>query len=836
MASPFFFKDNHPSFSEAIFLESWVISPLCRKLKPMLFWLGFFLLLTFLFGFFGETFEDQTLQVILGGSFLSFATAGTTFLLEYFADSLKTRKLSEENNLAGLLSYEAYKTAVYALRLGKRKRLEGSNSSMLFLALLKLYPELSFVLVRTLLDPKSVVEAVAKDERKQNDFLQTLEEAVQSAQERGRGVATKADLFIACMTKSPVLSDILSQATLEPQDVSHVALWQERITDEYEESRKFWLHQNLRKRGTLARSWSAGYTITLDRFGVDLGEVARKTGFPRAVGHEQERLSINRVLSRTQLNNVLLVGEPGSGKKSIIMDFVSMVEMGQAPAELQYKRVVELNLTSLAASLQGKEEFELTLDTICKEVQYAGNIILFIDEFHNFIGNETGVKAGATDVTGILSPYLASSKFQVVAVTTFGGLHQYIEPNQSLTSLFEKVEVSEISQDQALEVLEMAVPMLEKRTKRFISYPALRDAVSLSVKYIQGSPLPEKALRLLDEAMAFLPQTKEKILLPKHIAQVLKEKTQIPIGELESGEKEKLLNLEDLLHKRIIGQEEAISEVSSALRRARTEISSRKGPMGAFLFLGPTGVGKTETAKALAAVYFGSQSRMVRLDMSEFQNLKDIDRLLGSPREDGLLTTPVRENPFSLVLLDEFEKGHPNIVNLFLQVFDEGHVTDGAGRKINFQNTIIIATSNAGYQLILQAIKEKKDFAKLKEEMIAKLFQEGVFRPELINRFDAVVLFKPLEPKQLILIAHLMLTQVKENLEAKGIEFVITDQLKAKIAELGYDRTFGARNMRRVIQDKVENALATAFLKDSIKRGDAIVIDPVSFAVLHLGS
>ena len=265
-----------------------------------------------------------------------------------------------------------------------------------------------------------------------------------------------------------------------------------------------------------------------------------------------------------------------------------------------------------------------------------------------------------------------------------------------------------------------------------------------------------------------------------------------------------------------------MKEVASALRRARTEIGSRKGPMGSFLFLGPTGVGKTETAKALASIYFGSEDRMIRLDMSEFQNVQDAERLLGSQTQEGLFTTQVRENPFSLILLDELEKAHPNILNLFLQVVDEGHMTDGIGRKISFQHTIIIATSNAGSQLILQALKDKKDFAALKGEIIDYLFKEGIYRPEFVNRFDGVILFTPLQKEHLLKIVELMLAKLKKNLQERGIEFLVAESLKERLAEEGYDPKFGARNLKRIIQDKVENVLAVALLEDTIKRGDKV--------------
>jgi ATP-dependent Clp protease ATP-binding subunit ClpA len=317
--------------------------------------------------------------------------------------------------------------------------------------------------------------------------------------------------------------------------------------------------------------------------------------------------------------------------------------------------------------------------------------------------------------------------------------------------------------------------------------------------------------------------------LPEHVAKVVRDKTKIPVGEIEIKERTILLNLEKSIHQRIIDQEEAVKEVSTALRRARAEVTVRKGPMGVFLFLGPTGVGKTETAKALAEIYFGAEERMIRLDMSEFQNVADIPRFIGAPGQEGLLTTPVRENPFSLILLDELEKAHPNILNLFLQVFDEGHLTDGSNRKVDFKNAVIIATSNAGYQVILQALKQNMEWSKVKEIILDYLFAEGLFRPEFINRFDAVVIFKPLSKENLLDIAELLLQKLRKTLKEKAIDFVITKELEEKIVELGYDPKFGAREMRRVIQDKVENVLAKAILSGELTRGSKAQIDPETF-------
>ncbi|MBA7636820.1 hypothetical protein ES703_44448 [subsurface metagenome] len=381
-------------------------------------------------------------------------------------------------------------------------------------------------------------------------------------------------------------------------------------------------------------------------------------------------------------------------------------------------------------------------------------------------------------------------------------------------------------------ILENLALLLEQKYKLFVSYPALREIVALTRRFMPSLVFPKKANDLLDEVMIYVKKsTKDKVLLPSHVAKIITEKTQVPVGEIEVKEKEVLLNLEKLIHQRIINQDTAVKEVSTALRRARAEVTIRKGPMGTFLFLGPTGVGKTETSKALAQIYFGSEARMIRLDMSEFQNVKDIPRMIGGKGEEGLLTTPVRESPFSLILLDEIEKAHPNILNLFLQVLDEGFLTDGLGRKVDFKNSIIISTSNAGYRIILEALKTKTEWSEVKQKLLDYIFEKGIFRPEFINRFDAVVVFRPLSKENLLAIAELMLRVLKKNLKEKGIDFKITLPLKEKIVELGYDPTFGARAIRRVIQDKVENVLASVLLSGELKRGNKVEVDPQGFTL-----
>ncbi|MFQ6049984.1 MAG: AAA family ATPase [Candidatus Paceibacterales bacterium] len=543
--------------------------------------------------------------------------------------------------------------------------------------------------------------------------------------------------------------------------------------------------------------------------------------------YQKEIETIERILSQEDINNTLIIGEPGSGRKSMVHALAEKSVLGESLPEVNYKRIVQLDLQSLLARTESTEEVENVLDTIFGEVILAGNVILVIDEFQNFVGGI--VRPGVIDISGVLGSYLHLPQFQIVAITTFEGLHKNIEQNPSILSLFEKVEVSEISQRETLILLEKQALQLETKYKKFVSYPALRDIIKLCDKYLPAIPFPEKAMDLLNEIMVYVAQTKDKVVLPKHVAKIVSEKTEIPVGEVETKEREILLNLENSIHKRIINQEEAVREVSAALRRAKAEVTIRKGPMGSFLFLGPTGVGKTETSKALAEIYFGSENRMIRLDMSEFQNIPDIPRLIGSPGEEGLLTTQVREDPFSLILLDEIEKSHPNILNLFLQVLDEGHLTDGLGRKVDFKNTIITATSNAGYQIILEALKQGKKMSEIKEKLLDFLFKKGIFRPEFINRFDAVVVFKSLTKENLLDIAGLLLQKLKKSLSKKDIEFIITPQLKKKIVELSYDPKFGAREMRRAIQDKIGNVLAQALLSAQLKRGDRVEVRPEDF-------
>jgi ATP-dependent Clp protease ATP-binding subunit ClpC len=743
-------------------------------------------------------------------------------------------KISGQHNLAEFISFDVAKTIILASNFAKRKNIFLS-SPVLFYCLLDFPQKLNFIFFRLLFNKneiKKILENYIKNEILPPNFQKTISDALKIAIEKKHRKIEIGDLLLSVAENDPIFKKILIESNLKLEDVNNLIWWLEELEKEDKERREWWKWENLVKFGSIGKEFSAGYTLTLDKFSIDLTKEVQRMGYPTIIGHEREIEQMERILARREAcNDPLIVGEAGTGRKSMILALAERSFFGQSLPEVNYHRIVQLNMQSLLSQLESIEAVEATLDTIFKEVIFAKNVILVIDEFHNYVEGKI-IRPGTIDITGILAPFISRPDFRLIAITTYEGLHKNIEQHPSILSFFEKIEVSEITKEETMKLLQKFALKLETKYKILISYPALRDIFYYCEKYLPAIPFPEKALDLLEEVVVHSLQKREKIILPKHVSRVVSEKTEIPVGEIELGERERLLNLENLLHQRIINQEDAIKEVSAALRRARTEIRVRKGPIGAFLFLGPTGVGKTETAKALAEVYFGSEKRMIRLDMSEFQNVQDIPRLLGSPREEGLLTTPVRERPFSLVLLDEFEKSHPQILNLFLQVFDEGHLTDGLGRKVDFKNTIIICTSNAGYQTIFKAAKEKRDWGEVKEELINYFIEKGIFRPELLNRFDAVVVYKPLTKENLLDIAELLLKKIQKQLKTKEIEFLITQKLKEKIVELSYTPEFGARQMERVIENKISNLLAEALLRKEIKRGERIEINPDTFSII----
>jgi len=607
------------------------------------------------------------------------------------------------------------------------------------------------------------------------------------------------------------LAEFLKTNSIHEKDFSNVVQWQLMHEAENKAAKKFWAKENLFTHGGIGRNWIYGWTNTLDKYSVP---TQKFLGSLHLIGRRDELEAMERILCKSQQSNVLLVGEPGVGKGTLVSQFAKLISQGQAASPIAFKKVIQLDLNSALSGLTNEGQTRERLIKIFDEATSAGNIILVIEDFHNFV-------FGEHDISSVLAPFIEGAYFQLIALTTYNDLHEKIEKNSGLMKFFEKVEVKEPSIEETLLILQDDLPALEKRTGQRITYQAILETVKAADQYIADAPMPEKATDLLEETVLYAAaNSKEYFILPKHVDIVVAQKTEIPVGELEAGEKEKLVNLEAYIHQRVIGQEEAVKEISSAMRRARLNVGAKNRPIGNFLFLGPTGVGKTETAKALAGAYFGDEKRMLRFDMSEYQGENAIERMIGSPTNQtpGILTTAVHENPFSLILLDEIEKADAKVLNLFLQILDEGWVTDAFGRKINFRNSIIIATSNAASELIRESTAKHLSFEETKQKILEYIQQNNIFRPEFLNRFDGIVLFQPLTEQEILQVAKLLLADLTKRLSGQDLIFQPSQTLIEKVARLGYDPTFGGRAMRRVIQDKVEDLIAKKMLAGEIQK------------------
>lgn len=673
---------------------------------------------------------------------------------------------------------------------------------------------------------KKLFKQKLKETKDGQEFINILEKAALLAAQNFHRHIEMRDFLVAAAEEDYNFRKILSINDLDSKDVDHVAAWEDFVEHEFKRRKQFWRLENLMKKRGIGKRWAAGYTVNLDRYSFEINDVIKKQDLSiHLMSHEKEIYAIERILARSGSNNVLLVGRPGVGRTNIAYAFAKKIAEGKSFSNLNDKRVLELDVQAVLAGLITEGEMLNRLKIIFSEAVYAGNVILLIDEIHNYLGLEKG--PGAVNIGPVIQPYLASPNFQVIGITNYEGWHKYIENNPSVKNLFVKVEVSEPNQLQTIIILEDMLPGLERQYRVSVSYRVLRGVVELADQYIQDVPFPGKAIDILTEVLVYTKRKGEKKVLPEYVNRIISERTEVPVGVVMEEERQKLLALENRIHQRIIDQEEAVRLISEAMRRARAGVKTKDKPIGSFLFLGPTGVGKTETSKALAEAYFGSDEKMIRFDMSEYQQLSSINRLIGLPEkgEPGLLTRAISDDPFSLLLLDEIEKAHPNILNLFLQVLDEGWLTDAFGRKVSFINSIIIGTSNAGSELIRQKIKEGVSLESFKENLIDYLLKQGIFNPEFLNRFDAVVVFRPLAHQHLIEIAKLMLNNLSKRLiQGMGVRLVISPDLVEKVAKLGYQPEFGARPMKRVIQDKIESQIAKRILEQDLKRGDFIEI------------
>ncbi len=657
----------------------------------------------------------------------------------------------------------------------------------------------------------------------------------------------------------------------------------------------------LGEEGTTSYTRQASKTPTLDEFGRDLTKLAREGKLDPVIGREREIERVIQVLARRTKNNPALIGEPGVGKTAITEGLAQRIVRGDVPEVLRHKRVVQLDLAALVAGTKYRGEFEERMKKVMDEIRKAqGEVILFIDELHTLVG--AGAAEGAIDASNILKPALARGELQCIGATTLDEYRKYVERDAALERRFQPILVKEPTVEQTIEILRGLRERYEAHHGVTITDEAIVAAATLADKYIRDRYLPDKAIDLMDESASkirlqasFLPQElrqamervervkrekeeaiknqdferaaqlrdKERVLRQKleelesswkaqrgkdltkvtaeDIAEVVSAWTGIPVTRLVEEETQKLLRMEEALHKRIVGQDEAVQAVSRAIRRARAGLKDPRRPIGSFIFLGPTGVGKTELARALAEFLFGSEDALVRIDMSEYSERHTVSRLVGAPpgyvgyEEGGQLTEAVRRRPYSVVLFDEIEKAHPEVFNILLQILDDGRLTDAQGRTVDFRNTVIIMTSNVGAPQLDREVgigframrDELEDYEDIYKRMKTHVMEElrRTFRPEFLNRIDEIIVFRALTRQQVKEIVGILMERVAKELRDQGIEVELTEAAKEVLAKEGFDPAFGARPLRRAIQRLVEDQLSDEILRGNFKSGDVVVID-----------
>jgi ATP-dependent Clp protease ATP-binding subunit ClpA len=607
------------------------------------------------------------------------------------------------------------------------------------------------------------------------------------------------------------------------QSFSTIATW---YAQEQEERRawEFWLERGrIRPKNYMNRGWTALPTPFLDQFSTDLTLLASYGKVTSGQSRRQEVEEALTTLAGSTIRNVLFVGEPGSGTDTILTALATRMLEESVPDTMKDRRFISVDLARL---LTTGENAQAHVQHMLDEVHNAGNIILAIPEIHALADSAQAQLDGSS----ILANALKQNDLQIVSTATFADYHRYVEQNSLLKSQLHVIELHPLSVEETIRVLEGEAGNLEAKHDLRFSYPALETAAQLAEQYLTEDVAPAGAQKLLEKA-AQLALGKQTGWVNKDAVKAAVESlAHVPVTVAQGAEAEKLLNLENLLHQRVIGQSIAVHAVAEALRRARTGLSTSKRPVGSFLFVGPTGVGKTELAKALCAVYFQPENNMIRFDMSEYQEPRSIYKLIGAPAdagqtvEGGELTQAVREHPFSLLLFDEIEKAHPDVLNLFLQILDDGRVTENTGRTVNMTTCIIIATSNAGSSTISQLIKANTALEQLTPQIMQILEQQ--FKPEFLNRFDGVIPFEPLGMKELQGIAALMIKEIQAKATAQGITLVVTEEALQKLIEAGYNPAYGARPLRRTLEQKIEGIMANKLLKQEIHAGDTLQISP----------
>jgi ATP-dependent Clp protease ATP-binding subunit ClpC len=728
------------------------------------------------------------------------------------------------------ISGSPHKDTLATVATGKLRRVFTTTfKPSVLIPTLSFYPSINRLFTKMGVEQKAFLEKF-REKIKKADLPLEKEELFQKSIKKARLLsASYVDvdhLFLAAVEEVKPAKEALFELGIHLHDVMATAEWIVREIKIKRRPRIWDEDYVLKKLGGVNLAWTARPTPTLDRFSVDLTALAQKGRLAKTVGKKKAIEETIQVLSRANRDNVLILGEPGCGKTMMVSGLAQQIIAGGVEPALFSKRIVSLAIPKIFAGTGAQGEREGILINILEEVKNAGNVILFIDEIHNLAG--AGEGSASLNVFAAFEPYLSTSQFQMIGTTSWANYRAYIEPNEVFANLFQIVNLPEATTEEAIEILELITVELEKKHRVAVSYPALKKTVELSERFIHDRVLPDKSVALLEEvAVAVERQKPQGMVIAEDVARVVAAKTSIPLTQITYEESERLLGLEEKLHERIIDQEAAITAIADALRRARVGLREEERPIASLLFIGPTGVGKTEMAKALTEVYFGDEEAMVRLDMSEYQTKEAIAQLLGTPpstkggRRGGALTDPIRRRPFALLLLDEIEKAHPDILNIFLAILDDGRATDGSGRLVRFNNAIIIATSNAGTYLFEEATKHDWTREQTEEKLIKEALPK-YFRPEFLNRFDGVIICETLSPSDILAIVKLKLKKLAEKIAKKDIYLSFSDGLAEALARRGFHPTMGARPLRRLIAVTLESYLAKKMLSGKIKRGDTV--------------
>ena len=668
-----------------------------------------------------------------------------------------------------------------------------------------------FLMVRSGLSTQMLAHVLGDDP----SVIPLVWSAIKDAQPNG---VVRGATVIAALTKtSPELVRLLPHLQLDEGDMDKLALWFEHLDELVEK------HRAPQRTGGVARDWDFGYTNLLERYGVNVSERIARGGMMRVdlESHQSVIDYMVNTFSSGGRQNVALVGPLGVGKTTIVQAFAErlMKVDGGLSGSLRFRQVISLDAASLISTASGRGELEDLLNRLLVEAYHAKNVIICLDDAELFF--EEGV--GSVDLSRILLPILEGGALRIVLTMDEQRWLQISSRNPALASVLNRVAVQSSSPDETMLVLEDHLVQVEFRSKVTYMYQAIREALRLSERYFYDQAQPGKAVRVLASASSF---AENGMVTAASVRQAVEQTQGVKVGgSTTSDEKQRLLNLEDLIHQRMINQKRAVHVVADALRRARAGVRNEQRPVGTFLFLGPTGTGKTELAKSLADVYFGGEDRLIRIDLNEFVSAKDVDRLIADGATDAMsLSAQVMKQPFSVILLDEIEKAHTSVLTSLLQVLDEGILRDANGREVSFRDAIVIATSNAGAEQIRHHVEAGEELEQFEHELMNELISSGQFRPEFLNRFDETVLFKPLSKEDLFSVIDLMIAGINKTLAVQKVSIVVAEDAKVKLIDLGYDPQLGARPLRRVVQRTVESQVARRLLGGELQPGETLTI------------